>query len=152
MTSLLSIRDLTVRFETPRGLLVAVRDVNLEIPHGTSVGIVGESGSGKTTLGMALLALQPVSAGQVSLDGERIDNAGRETLRRMRRRMQVVFQDPFASLSPRMTIGQIVGEGLELHLPELSAAQREEKVLAMLDEVGLSARHGVADVLQRYPH
>jgi microcin C transport system ATP-binding protein len=66
--------------------------------------------------------------------------------------MQVVLQDPFASLSPRMTVGQIVGEGLALHQPELSAAQREERVLAMLDEVGLSPRHGVNDVLQRYPH
>ncbi len=70
----------------------------------------------------------------------------------MRRRMQVVFQDPFASLSPRMTIGQIVGEGLALHQPELSATEREQRVLAMLDEVGLSERQGVADVLQRYPH
>jgi microcin C transport system ATP-binding protein len=66
--------------------------------------------------------------------------------------MQVVFQDPFASLSPRMTIGQIVGEGLALHRPELSAAERDRVVLAMLDEVGLADRHGVAGVLQRYPH
>jgi microcin C transport system ATP-binding protein len=70
----------------------------------------------------------------------------------MRRRMQVVFQDPFGSLSPRMTVGQIVGEGLTLHQPQLSREQREQRVLAMLDEVGLSERHGVADVLQRYPH
>ncbi len=130
----------------------AVKGATLRLKRGETLGIVGESGSGKTTLGMALLALQPLSTGTVSLDGERIDNAGRAPLRRMRRRMQVVFQDPFASLSPRLTIGQIVGEGLELHLPELSPAQREERVLAMLDEVGLSARFGVADVLQRYPH
>jgi microcin C transport system ATP-binding protein len=88
----------------------------------------------------------------VTLDGERIDNAERTVLRRMRQRMQVVLQDPFASLSPRMTVGQIVGEGLALHHPELSAAEREQRVLAMLDEVGLSERHGVAGVLQRYPH
>ncbi|MDO9075401.1 MAG: ABC transporter ATP-binding protein [Rubrivivax sp.] len=130
----------------------AVKGATLRLKRGETLGIVGESGSGKTTLGMALLALQPLSGGSVSVDGERIDNAGREPLRRMRRRLQVVFQDPFASLSPRMTIGQIVGEGLALHQPELSATQREERVLAMLDEVGLSARHGVADVLQRYPH
>jgi microcin C transport system ATP-binding protein len=130
----------------------AVKGATLLLKRGETLGIVGESGSGKTTLGMALLALQPLSGGSVSLEGERIDNAGREPLRRMRRRLQVVFQDPFASLSPRLTIGQIVGEGLALHQPELSPAQREAKVLAMLDEVGLSARHGVADVLQRYPH
>ncbi len=146
-----------VSFESREGFFgkrhfQAVKGATLRLKRGETLGIVGESGSGKTTLGMALLALQPISAGTVSLDGERIDNAGREPLRRMRRRMQVVFQDPFASLSPRLTVGQIVGEGLELHMPELNAAQREERVLAMLDEVGLSARHGVADVLQRYPH
>ncbi|HKW84150.1 MAG TPA: ABC transporter ATP-binding protein [Burkholderiaceae bacterium] len=130
----------------------AVRNATLALKRGETLGIVGESGSGKTTLGMALLALQPVSAGEVGFAGERIDNADRGTLRAMRKRMQVVFQDPFASLSPRMTIGQIVGEGLALHRPELSPAEREAMVLAMLDEVGLSERHGVADVLQRYPH
>ena len=130
----------------------AVRDATLSLRRGETVGIVGESGSGKTTLGMALLALQPLADGEIRLDGERIDNADRDTLRRMRRRLQVVFQDPFASLSPRMTVGQIVGEGLALHQPELSADEREQLVLAMLDEVGLSERHGVTHVLQRYPH
>ena len=130
----------------------AVRGATLQLRRGETLGIVGESGSGKTTLGMALLALQPVASGEVRVGDERIDNADREHLRRMRRRMQVVFQDPFASLSPRMTVGQIVGEGLALHQPELSAAEREQRVLQMLDEVGLSERHGVASVLQRYPH
>ncbi len=130
----------------------AVRHATLQLKRGETLGIVGESGSGKTTLGMALLALQPISAGQVEMGGERIDNAGRGALRAMRKRMQVVFQDPFASLSPRMTVGQIVGEGLALHRSELSQAERDALVLAMLDEVGLSATKGVADVLQRYPH
>jgi len=130
----------------------AVKAATLTLRRGETLGIVGESGSGKTTLGMALLALQPLAGGAVRLAGERIDNAPREALRRMRRRMQVVFQDPFASLSPRMTIGQIVGEGLALHRPELAPAERERLVLEMLDEVGLAERHGVAGVLQRYPH
>ena len=130
----------------------AVREASLSLRRGETLGIVGESGSGKTTLGMALLALEPLAAGEVRLQGERIDNAGREVLRRMRRRVQVVFQDPFASLSPRLTVGQIVGEGLALHRPELGAAERDALVGAMLDEVGLSERHGVANVLQRYPH
>jgi microcin C transport system ATP-binding protein len=134
----------------------AVRNATLQLRRGETLGIVGESGSGKTTLGMALLALQPIAAGEVRFGteggGERIDNAGREALRKMRRRMQVVFQDPFGSLSPRMTVGQIVGEGPALHRPELSTAEREKLVLDMLDEVGLSERHGVAGVLQRYPH
>jgi microcin C transport system ATP-binding protein len=132
--------------------LQAVRGATLQLRRGETLGIVGESGSGKTTLGMALLALQPISAGEVHMGGERIDNADRQHLRRMRRRMQVVFQDPFASLSPRMTIGQIVSEGLALHRSELSARERDRLVLDMLDEVGLSERHGVAGVLQRYPH
>ena len=130
----------------------AVKGATLQLRRGETLGIVGESGSGKTTLGMALLALQGLSSGSVTMGGERIDNADRSHLRAMRKRMQVVFQDPFASLSPRMTIGQIVGEGLALHQPELGKAAREQRVLDMLDEVGLSERHGVAGVLQRYPH
>ena len=150
-------RDVKVSFQVGGGWFRkqhfdAVRGATLQLRLGETLGIVGESGSGKTTLGMALLALQPIAAGEVRVGEARIDNADREHLRRMRRRMQVVFQDPFASLSPRMTVGQIVGEGLALHQPELSAAEREQRVLQMLDEVGLSERHGVASVLQRYPH
>jgi len=129
-----------------------VRDATLALRRGETLGIVGESGSGKTTLGMALLALQPIADGRVVVDGERIDGADRRTLRGLRRRMQVVFQDPFASLSPRMTVGQIVGEGLALHRPELAVAERERLVLDMLAEVGLSEAQGVPDLLQRYPH
>ena len=155
--TLVEARDLGVTFTIPQGWFTklrfeAVRNATLQLRRGETLGIVGESGSGKTTLGMALLALQPISAGEVVMGGERIDNAERSTLRAMRKRMQVVFQDPFASLSPRMTVGQIVGEGLALHRPELSAAAREKLVLDMLDEVGLNATHGVAGVLQRYPH
>ena len=154
---LLSGQGIAVLFRTSSGwfgsrTFTAVRDATLELKRGETLGIVGESGSGKTTLGMALLALQPIAQGRVEMGGARIDDADRSTLRTMRRRMQVVFQDPFASLSPRMTVGQIVGEGLALHMPELSSAQREERVLAMLDEVGLGAAHGMPDVLQRYPH
>ena len=150
-------RDVGVTFTSTEGWFrkrhfQAVRSATLQLRRGETLGIVGESGSGKTTLGMALLALQEISAGQIELDGQRIDNATRGTLRAMRRRMQVVFQDPFASLSPRMTVGQIVGEGLGLHRSELTATQRDALVLQMLDEVGLSERGGVSNVLQRYPH
>jgi len=130
----------------------AVRDATLELKRGETLGLVGESGSGKTTLGMALLALQPVAAGTISLEGTRLDGADRATLRAMRRRMQVVFQDPFASLSPRMTIEQIVGEGVALHMPELSKEERRQRILAMLAEVGLSEAEGIGNVLTRYPH
>ena len=155
--ALLRADGVQVQFKIPAGwfshrAFTAVNRAGFNLQRGQTIGIVGESGSGKTTLGMAVLALQAVSAGSVQLDGERISGAERSVLRRMRRRMQVVLQDPFASLSPRMTVGQIVGEGLALHRPELSEPERDALVLAMLDEVGLSDRHGVAHVLQRYPH
>ena len=154
---LVEAQDVRVEFITRRAWfskssLAAVRDATLTLHRGETLGVVGESGSGKTTLGMALLALQPLAGGRIGIEGQRIDGANRATLRAMRRRVQVVFQDPFASLSPRMTVGQIVGEGVELHLPELSPAQREARVLEMLAEVGLSEAYGIADVLQRYPH
>ncbi len=121
---LIEARDIDVKFTSSAGWFrkrqfQAVRRATLQLRIGETLGIVGESGSGKTTLGMALLALQPIAQGEVRMGGQRIDNAERATLRAMRRRMQVVFQDPFASLSPRMTVGQIVGEGLALHRPDL---------------------------------
>jgi microcin C transport system ATP-binding protein len=130
----------------------ALGGATMTLRRGETLGIVGESGSGKTTLGMALLALQPLASGDVRLDGERIDNADRAGLRAMRRRVQVVFQDPFGSLSPRMTVGRIVGEGLELHRPELDRAGREALVAAVLDEVGLGPSSGLEDAAGRYPH
>jgi microcin C transport system ATP-binding protein len=156
--TLVAARDVRVEFASRIGWLgkrvrVAVDGATLELRRGETLGIVGESGSGKTTLAMALLALQPVSAGAIEFGGRRIDTLDRAGLRALRRRMQVVFQDPFASLSPRRTVGQIVGEGLELHQPELSAAERDRRVLAMLAEVGLDPGDaGMADLLQRYPH
>jgi microcin C transport system ATP-binding protein len=101
---------------------------------------------------MALLALQPISGGSVFLEGVRLNDADRPTLRAMRRRMQVVFQDPFASLSPRMTIEQIVGEGLETHLSDLTKQERRRRILDMLAEVGLSEAQGITNLLTRYPH
>jgi len=150
-------KDLSVDFVTGKGwfskeVFRAVRNATLELRRGETLGIVGESGSGKTTLGMALLALQPIAGGTVTLEGTRLDDADRATLRAMRRRMQVVFQDPFASLSPRMTIEQIVGEGVALHMPELSKEERRKRIVEMLAEVGLSEAGGVTDVLTRYPH
>jgi len=154
---LVSGRNVDVQFTSRRGwfgkhVFEAVRKSTLELRRGETLGIVGESGSGKTTLGMALLALQPIAGGEVYLGGVRIDNADRATLRSMRRRMQVVFQDPFASLSPRMTIEQIVGEGLALHVPELSREQRRQRIIDMLAEVGLREEAALDNLLGRYPH
>ncbi|HWK84516.1 MAG TPA: ATP-binding cassette domain-containing protein, partial [Caldimonas sp.] len=155
--TLVEATGIRVSFDIPLGwfrsrVFDAVRSATLSLRRGETLGIVGESGSGKTTLGMALLALQPLAAGEVLLDGERVDRADRAGLRAMRRRMQVVFQDPFGSLSPRMTVGRIVGEGLELHRPDLDRAAREALVATMLDEVGLGPQSGMSDVIERYPH
>jgi len=126
----------------------AVRGVDLRLARGETLGIVGESGSGKSTLGLALLRLaQGETSGEIRFDGRRIDTLGQRALRPLRRDMQVVFQDPFNSLSPRRTVLQIVEEGLALHRPALGAAARRDAVAAMLDEVGLGA-----DALERYPH
>jgi microcin C transport system ATP-binding protein len=136
-------------FERKR--FAALDDVNLGLASGETLGVVGESGSGKTTLAMTLLMLQRLDQGAVRLRGQRLDNAPRRVLTQARRRIQVVFQDPFASLSPRRTIEQIVGEGLEEHAPELDAGARRERIEAMLREVGL-AEERLPGLLQRYPH
>ncbi|KVM52717.1 microcin ABC transporter ATP-binding protein [Burkholderia ubonensis] len=126
----------------------AVHDVQLRLRRGETVGIVGESGSGKSTLAFAVLGLQQPAAGAIEIDGLPLAALRANARRRaLYGRMQVVFQDPFGSLSPRMTIEQIVGEGLALHRPELARAARRARIASLLEEVGLQA-----DALPRYPH
>ncbi|WP_037226423.1 ABC transporter ATP-binding protein [Roseomonas gilardii] len=151
--TVLDARDIRVRFPVRRGLMRrvvaevrAVDGVSLAIRRGETLGVVGESGSGKTTLGLTVLQLER-GEGTVRLEGERIDGLGRRALRPLRRSMQVVFQDPFGSLSPRMTVMDIVAEGLAVHEPALSRAEREARVEDVLREVGLDP--GSA---HRYPH
>jgi microcin C transport system ATP-binding protein len=127
--------------------VAVVRRISLRLGEGETLGIVGESGSGKTTLAMAMLGLQRMSGGQVAFQGQDIAGFDRSAMRALRAKVQVVFQDPFGSLSPRMTISQIVGEGLALHRPELGKAERERSVVDALAEVGLDS-----SVLGRYPH
>ena len=127
---------------------LAVDNVDIALPRAETLGIVGESGSGKSTLGMALLRLSVAQAqGDIVFDGKPISRMNSSMLRPLRVHMQVVFQDPFASLSPRRTIEQIVGEGLELHQPDLSPQALRDAVATGLQEVGLSA-----DLMSRYPH
>ncbi|HVK54767.1 MAG TPA: ABC transporter ATP-binding protein [Burkholderiales bacterium] len=128
------------------GEVKAVDDVSFEVAQGETLGIVGESGSGKTTLGMCIMRLQNCE-GRVVFDGRPLHELRQRDLRPQRRHFQVVFQDPFSSLSPRMTVEQIVGEGLEFHFPELSDMTRRERVVNILREVGLND-----DALWRYPH
>ncbi|MCW5119586.1 dipeptide ABC transporter ATP-binding protein [Burkholderia cenocepacia] len=127
--------------------VTAVADVSVSVRQGETLGIVGESGSGKSTLAMALLGLQKTAGGEIEFQGRALSTyRGREQTA-LRSNMQVVFQDPFSSLSPRHTIERIVGEGLELHRPDMTPDARRAKSLAVLREVGLDRT-----VLHRYPH
>ncbi|MEE8041465.1 MAG: ABC transporter ATP-binding protein [Pseudomonadales bacterium] len=151
-STLLRLENVKVYFKLRSGflqrkrVLKAVDDVSIEVKEGETLGIVGESGSGKTTLGMATLRL--VSAeGAVYFDGINVRELKPKDLRPLRREMQIVFQDPYASLSPRLTIGQIVEEGMLVHDRELSEDDRVQKLSDALIEVGLDP-----DIRFRYPH
>ncbi|MBS8226367.1 ABC transporter ATP-binding protein [Vannielia litorea] len=143
--ALLQIRGLTKRFDTPRGPVHAVEDVSFDIPRGSIMGLVGESGSGKTTLGRALLRLVEPTSGQVLFDGTDITTLGTAQMREMRRRMQIIFQDPVSSLNPRLKVGDLIAEGLKAF--NIGTRQdRRDRVAALLEEVGLNADH-----MTRYP-
>jgi microcin C transport system ATP-binding protein len=145
--------DVKVWFPIKAGLLRRVVDhvkavdgISLTVREGHTVGVVGESGSGKTTLGLALLRLIQ-SQGAIQFDGARIDGLTARQVRPLRRQMQIVFQDPYGSLSPRLSVAQIVAEGLKVHDLAQSDEEREAQIVRALEEVGLDpeARH-------RYPH
>ncbi|OCJ34314.1 ABC transporter ATP-binding protein [Agrobacterium tumefaciens] len=127
--------------------LVAVDDLGLTLKRHETLGIVGESGSGKTTFGQSLLRLNEPVAGEVIFDGERVDGRSRSQMRPLRSRMQVVFQDPFASLNPRMTIGQIIEEGLVINGLGKTKAERLERVRDALKAAGMPG-----NILSRFPH
>lgn len=124
----------------------AVDDITLTLHSGETLGIVGESGSGKTTLGLAMFRLL-ASQGEIKFKHQDVSQFNEKTMRPLRRHFQIVFQDPFSSLSPRMTVQQIIEEGLKLHFPELNVDQRLDKIIEVLREVGMEE-----DVLWRYPH
>jgi microcin C transport system ATP-binding protein len=133
-------------FRRQTGEVRAVDDVSVELRSGETLGIVGESGSGKSTLGYCLLRLQECS-GSIRFANQRLDGLTQAAVRPLRRDLQIVFQDPYSSLSPRLTVEQIVGEGLRIHLPHLDRAARLARIIQALEEVGLSR-----DMLWRYPH
>jgi microcin C transport system ATP-binding protein len=150
---LLKVDDVKVHFPIRRGVLRrtvghvrAVDGVSLAVREGETVGLVGESGSGKTTLGLAALRLER-AAGRISFDGTDIATYNGRGMCDLRSSMQMVFQDPYGSLSPRMPVGEVVAEGLRVHEPRLSRAERTARVTAELEEVGLPA-----DAADRYPH
>jgi ABC-type microcin C transport system duplicated ATPase subunit YejF len=153
---LLRIEDLSCQFEThvewvypfkrKKYFIDAVNKVTLDLHKGTTCGIVGESGSGKTTLGMAILKLVR-SSGDILFDGQDIQPMTNRQLRPLRSDMQVIFQDPFSSLSPRFTVHEIIEEGLKIHTPKATREQRYERVLETLVEVGLKE-----EMAFRFPH
>jgi peptide/nickel transport system ATP-binding protein len=143
---LLSATELHTCFDMPGGRLHAVDGISLDVDEGETVGIVGESGSGKSTLGKTLLRLITPASGSIVFDGIDIARLGDASLQPLRCRMQMVFQDPSASLNPRHTIGDILSAPLKVHAIG-DRAQRRRRVLDMLDRVGLRG-----DALSRYPH
>jgi oligopeptide transport system ATP-binding protein len=151
---LLSVRDLKVHFPVKGGVLQrtvdhvkAVDGVSFDVPRGQTVGLVGESGSGKTTTGRAIARLVPITAGTICYAGQDLAHLSRAAFFAYRKKIQVIFQDPFGSLNPRMTIYSIIAEPLDIHFKHWSKAQKIDRVADLLNKVGLSA-----DVMQRYPH
>ena len=134
-------------FGGPAGLVRAVDDVSFAIRRGETLGLVGESGCGKTTTGRCILQLERPTSGQVMFEGRDLSGLDLNEMRPIRRRMQVIFQDPYASLNPRMTVGQIVGEPIAVHGLIPSARGRRERVRELLHRVGLLPQHA-----DRYPH
>jgi len=134
-----------------KGQFTAVQGASFELAPGETLGVIGESGSGKTSLALALLDLVAAS-GEIRLDGRSWSGFSSAEKRGLRRQVQVVFQDPFSSLSPRLTIQQIVGEGLEIHEPTLTEPERRGRVLQALEDVGLTEEGKAETLLGRYPH
>ena len=134
-----------------RGSFAAVQNVDLEVAPGETLGVIGESGSGKTTLALAVLGLV-AARGEIRIGGKPWAGAPSAEKRALRRQIQVVFQDPLSSLSPRLTLEAIIGEGLEIHEPGLAAGQRRERIVQALYDVGLTENDQAEPLLHRYPH
>lgn len=152
--SLLRVERLKVHFPIRSGFLQrqtdavkAVDDVSFQIESGKTLGLVGESGSGKSTLSRALLKLTPVTSGEAYYAGKEIFSMGENDFRPLRKDLQMVFQDPFGSLNPRMTVLSIIDEPLGIHFRSMSRREREDRVASLLTKVGLDPA-----AMHRYPH
>jgi len=153
MTQIFKAEDLQVYFPIKKGLMSrtighvhAVDGVNFHLDKGETLGIVGESGCGKTTAGMALMNLTPVTGGKVLFEGRDMAQLSSRELSDLRRKMQLIFQDPYSSLNPRMTVNQILSDPMNVH-SAFTGNKREERLAFLLETVGLSPEHG-----RRYPH
>ena len=152
--SLLEVQNLRTWFPVTSGLLrrhsgdiKAVDDVSFTVEEGTTVGLVGESGSGKTTIGRTILKLTPATGGAIRFEGRDILPLSERQFRPLRREMQMIFQDPFGSLNPRLSIQAIVAEPLEIHFPAMTRSERRDRVADLLRQVGLKP-----EMMTRYPH
>ncbi len=145
--TLLEVRNLVKHFPAGRGTVKAVDGVSLSIRQGETLGLVGESGCGKTTTGRCVLLLERPTSGEIVFEGIDLTSLSDDALRKTRRRMQVIFQDPYSSLNPRMTIGQILAEPLKVHGIVRDPAAREARVRELCEQVGLLPQHA-----RRYPH
>lgn len=151
---LLEVKELKVHFPVYGGVFRRVVDhvravdgVSFTIDRGATVGLVGESGSGKTTIGRSIVRLNHITAGSILYGGEEIGAITRRDFFPYRKCIQMIFQDPFNSLNPRMTVEQIIGEALSIHFPQMKAAGRQGRIAHLLKQVGLPADH-----MKRYPH
>ena len=154
MASLIEVKDLKVHFPLKAGLfqktkqfVKAVDGVNFDIQKGKTIGLVGESGSGKSTIGKAIVRLVDPIAGSVSYRGETISVLNHNNFFPYRKKIQMIFQDPYNSLNPRMTISGIISEPLDIHFPEMKRSEKEDKIADLLVKVGLEP-----DFRNRYPH
>ncbi len=144
---LLEVKDLKKYFNTPRGLLHAVDGVSFTIERGKTLGIVGESGCGKSTTGRAILRLLEPTAGEIMFDGKSITKMNRRQMKQLRKEMQIIFQDPYSSLDPRMTVSQLIREPITTHKLIRNKAEIEKRVLELMETVGLADR-----LYNAYPH
>ena len=146
-TPIIETRHLTKYFKTPRGMLHAVEDVSLTIEPGKTIGVVGESGCGKTTLGRVITRLEEATSGEVYLDGREILQLKGREKNAIYHNMQMIFQDPYSSLNPRMSVGNIIADPIETMGAKMSHKELNQKVLHLMETVGLPARY-----YNQYPH
>lgn len=147
MDSLLEVKNLKKYFKTPNGLLHAVDDISFIIKPGETLGVVGESGCGKSTLGRVIVNLLEATDGEVIFKSKRIDGLRGKKLRELRCNMQMIFQDPFSSLNPRMSVKQLIAEPFEVNRPDLHKTEKNERIKLLMSTVGISDR-----LLDSYPH